>query len=73
MKFLILVLLSVSLAACAVVPVAPPPFYDGPAIGGPYGHFYDGPGRHGPRGHFVPVPVPPPPLFRHDFPDRGHR
>jgi len=61
MKIVLLVLLTVSLTACAIVPLAPPPFYDGP-------------GRGGPHGHFAPIPVPPPPPFgHHRFPDRHHR
>ncbi len=61
MKIIMLILLTVSLAACAVVPVGPPPFYDG-----------FGPGIGGPRGHFGPMPPPPPPPpFRHHGPG-GH-
>jgi hypothetical protein len=65
MKIFILILLTTLLTACAVVPLAPPPFYDGP---------YDGP-RIDPHRHFapVPVPVPPPPSFGHGFPGRHHR
>jgi hypothetical protein len=64
MKIFTLVLLTALLTACAVVPLAPPPFYDGP---------HDGPGI-GRHRHFVPVPVPvpPPPPFGHGFHDR-HR
>jgi hypothetical protein len=73
MKIFILILLTVSLTACAVVPLAPPPFYDGfydgPGIGGPRGYFYDGPGMGGPRGHFAPIPPP----FGHGSPGRHHR
>jgi hypothetical protein len=47
MKIFILILLTALLAACAVVPLAPPSFYDGPGMGGP------------PLGHFAPVPMPP--------------
>ena len=65
MKIFMLILLTASLTACAVVPLAPPPFHDGP---------YDGPRIRGPRGHFAPVPVPPPPpRFGQGFPDRYHR
>jgi len=63
MKIFILVLLTVSLAACAIVPLTPPPFYDGS---------YNGPRIH-PHRHFVPVPVPPPPPFGYGFPHRHHR
>jgi len=63
MKIFTVLLLAVSLAACAVVPLAPPPFYDGP---------YDGP-KIRPHRHVVPVPIPPPPPFRPGFHDRYHR
>lgn len=72
MKIFILILLTVSLAACAVVPIGPPPFHDGP---------YDRPGMGprgprigGPRGHFAPVPIlpPPPPFGRPGFPGGHH-
>ena len=61
MKIFILILLTVLLTACAVVPLAPIPFYDGPGMG--------------PHRHTVPVPVliPPPPPFGPGFYDRHYR
>ena len=45
MKIFILILLTALLAACAVVPLAPPSFYDGPGMGDgpPAGTFCSGP------------------------------